>query len=366
MLAALTSLLNGDIPDRVVWTADITYWMTGQEAKTDGDTDWATEAGYLKLHQRLGILPYYRYETFSAATAEYAKSVTVTQETQGARTVRTFTTPVGELKEVSAYLPESCSTGCVKHLIETPRDLDVLRYLLDHRQLKPCHLADYAARQKRWAAYGGLPALGLPRSPLPAFCVEWAGIENAVYLLMDHEKTVRDILRTMEEQEAPVLDAVCRLAPPLLHFPDNLTSDNYTPFFDRFMATPYRRRLERLHAAGVACAVHLDGTVAGLLPKLTDVGFDAVEALTPQPCGDVDVADMRRLAGCDRTILWGGVPGAMFAPPHTWSDMKRHVQRTLDCWRGTPFVLGVADQVPPDGDIDFCLRIAELVQSARD
>ena len=33
----------------------------------------------------------------------------------------------------------------------------------------------------------------------------------------------------MEDQEGPILDAVCELAPPLVHFPDNLSSDCTDP-----------------------------------------------------------------------------------------------------------------------------------------
>ena len=52
----------------------------------------------------------------------------------------------------------------------------------------------------------------------------------------------------------------------------------------------------------------------------------------------------------------------LFAPPYTWQQMESHVRRLLAAWRGRPFILGVADQIPPDGDIEFCRRIAELIQ----
>jgi hypothetical protein len=83
--------------------------------------------------------------------------------------------------------------------------------------------------------------------------------------------------------------------------------------------------------------------------------------LTPQPVGDVALEEMRALAGSAQVILWGGLPGAMFAPPFTWAEMEAHLHRLLTAWAGTPFVIGVADQVPPDGDIAFCARIAELL-----
>jgi hypothetical protein len=147
-----------------------------------------------------------------------------------------------------------------------------------------------------------------------------------------------------------------------MHFADNLTSEVYASYFCQHMAERYERRIARLHASGTRCAVHLDGTVRGLLPKLAQAGFDAIEALTPMPAGDLDVEEMRQVADDPKVILWGGVPGVMFAPPYTWQEMERHVRRTLACWTGTPFVLGVADQVPPDGDISLVAKISNLRQ----
>ncbi len=116
----------------------------------------------------------------------------------------------------------------------------------------------------------------------------------------------------------------------------------------------------RLHESGIRAAVHLDGTVRGLLPKLTAIGFDAVEALTPLPAGDLEVEEIARLAASSPTILWGGLPGVLFAPPYTWADMEKHLARLLKAWAGRPFVVGVADQIPPDGRLDYCRRIADF------
>ena len=198
---------------------------------------------------------------------------------------------------------------------------------------------------------------------LAAFLVEWAGVMNGVFLIADCPELVQEFLDLMESQEGPILDAVCEHAPPLVHFADNLTSETFTGYFDRYMAGPYRRRLSRLHAAGVRVAVHLDGTVRGLLGKLAAVGCDAVEAITPAPVGDVTVQEMRQVAQSESLVLWGGVPGAMFAPPFGWEQMRRHVEDLVAAWRDGPFVVGVGDQVPPNGDITMCRKIADVLKA---
>lgn len=362
MCQSFRQLLRGEQPAGVVWTADLTYWMAGQQQAGTDDPAWADEEGYLAFHRELGLLPYYYYPKFMACGIQDDATVTHHYTQQGQTSVHRISTPHGELSEVSAYMPESCSTGVVKHFVETEGDLDALRYLIERRRLLPANLEDYAERQVLWERYDGLPSLGLPRSPLASLLVEWAGVENGTYLLIDNEETVQEVLAMMEANEAPILDAVCALHPPLIHFPDNLSSENVGGLYDCWMAPTHRRQLERLHAAGIAAAVHLDGTIRGLLPQLVAVGFDAVEALTPAPVGDVSLAEMRRVAGSDALILWGGVPGAMFAPPYSWDDMEAHLRQLLEHWGGAPFIIGVADQVPPDGDITFCRRITELLR----
>jgi hypothetical protein len=361
VLDAFLALLNGERPDRLVWTADITYWIAGRQQAGAAKTAWNTEEGYLQLHRELGILPYYYYEKFWAAEPRYEASVEAIHAKEGDVSSRRFRTPIGELREQSVYSPLSCSWGITKHFVESQRDLDVLLYLLEHRRLEPANLADWPARRKMWRAYDGLPSIGLPRSPLAAFLVEWAGVQNASYLLADSRDKVAEILDLMERQELPIIDAVCEVAPPVVHFPDNLCGDCTTGLYEDFMAAGHRRRIERLHAACIRCAVHLDGAVKGLLPKLVRSGFDAVEALTPTPGGDLNIEEINNHAGSGRVILWGGVPGIMFAAPYAWDQMESHVQQLIDCWGGRPFIMGVADQVPPDGDITFCRKIAKLI-----
>jgi hypothetical protein len=364
MLDAFLATLRGEMPERPVWAADIAYWVAGQQESGSAKPEWSTEEGFLRLHSDLGILPYYYYEKFWAAEPRYDGSIELTETKEGRKSTRLLRTPVGGLREESVYSPLSCSVGITKHFVESERDLDVLLYVLQHRRLVPANLADWPERRRLWQAYRGLPCIGLPRSPMAALFVEWAGVQNGSYLMADCPEKCKEALRLMEEQEYPIIEAVCELAPPLVHFPDNLSSDCMTRLYDGHLAGVHRRRIERLHAAGVRCAVHLDGTVKGLLPKLIRSGFDAIEALTPKPGGDLDVEEIRKLADPSPVVLWGGVPGIMFAPPYTWQQMESHVRHVLECWRGRPFILGVADQVPPDGDVSFCRRIAELIRQS--
>lgn len=356
-------LLNGEKPDAVVWTADISYWINGQKQAGAADASWDTEEGYLQLHKDLGVMPYYFYDKFWTGRAVYDETVEIRRDVKNRKTSNRIVTPVGTLIEESSFMPESCCEGITSHMVTSPEDMDILLYILEHRHLEPCNLQDYAKRSALWEKYQGIPCLGLPRSPLSSLCYEWAGLQDLVYLMLDCEDKILTALDMIEAEQQVVIDAVCELAPPLVHFPDNLSSDNLTSYYDEHMRDRHRRRIKQLQRAGVKCAVHLDGTTRGLLPKLVESGFDAIEALTPVPAGDLTVAEMQDYAASDSVILWGGAPGALFSDPYRWSDMEAHVQNVLETWKDRPFVLGVADQVPPDGDITFCRRIADMLKS---
>ena len=354
------NLLGGAKADDTVWTADLSYWLSGHPDTVSKVNK--TETSYVAFHRDLGVLPYYYYEKFWAFETKHDDSIRI--ETRSGRNAvrRIIRTPVGEIWEESQYLPESFCWGITNHYVSSEQDLETLLCLLDHTRYSPQNIDDYDKRTAMWSVYGGLPCLGLPRSPLPALCCEWMGIQNLSMLMMDAGKKVIEALARMDELEAPIIDGVCDLAPPLVHFPDNLSSENLAGFYDDFMRERYRRRIETLHQAGVRCAVHLDGSVRALLPKLARVGFDAVEALTPVPSGDITVDEMAGITQDTDVILWGGVPGAMFAPPYEWETMKQHVLHVLEAWEGRRFILGVADQVPPNGNLEYCKKISELLR----
>ena len=356
------ALFEDQRPKRAVWTADISYWISARQADGSADPAWATEHGYLEFCGDLRILPYYWYDRFWLAQEVYEDSVEIGVDHTGGVTTTVWNTPVGSITGEQTYLPSSYSTGHSRFPVQTVSDLEVLVWMMEHRDLREQCLDDYAERVEIWAEHGGVPAVALRRSPLASLMYEWAGVVNTSFLIQDAPDLVVRFFELSATQEEPILDAVCAARPRVVHFADNLSSDNMGGYYDELVAPGHRRRLERLQSVGVPCAVHLDGVVHPLLGKLAALGFDAVEAITPHPGGDLEIEEIRGAAGSDRVVLWGGVPGTLFAPPYAWQDMEVHVRRCVEAWRGSPYILGVADQVPPDGDISFCPRIASLLE----
>jgi hypothetical protein len=356
----LLAPFHGVKPDRPAWLADLSYWHEASaSAGTLGERYRGTE-GYKLLHEDLGVCYYYDYSSrIFDCSFEGVDFTTV--ESSGERT-RTWRTPVGQIAEHWRYLKSAWCWAHDCYAVRSQEDLRVLLDVWERTRFLPC--PDVYARLDAWIGEAGLPLAPAPRSPLPALLADWCGVEGTVFLIADHEDLVSDILAAIDRANDAAFEALVASPCQLVHFCDNLDSSASTPFFDRWMREYYEKRVAQLHRAGKFAVVHLDGRVRGLLPRLAGCGFDAVESITPAPVGDVKIEELRAVAGNGSTIIWGGVPGAMFCTPWGANDVRRQTKQLLQSLGADGrLIVGSADQIPPNGDTSFCRLIADIVEA---
>jgi len=190
------------------------------------------------------------------------------------------------------------------------------------------------------------------------------GLEAFTFALADWPDEVRKTLDCIERANDPGFRIVCDSEPEVFHFADNISGAMVGTFFDSLCAAGYRRRFGELHAAGKKAAVHIDGTVRGILGRFAACGADAAESLTPAPVGDLALEELRAEAGNPSIILWGGIPASMLTPQYTAADIDAHMRLVLSCLdRNRPFIAGSADQVPPDASLEHVRRTTEALAS---
>jgi len=163
MRDAFLQLLAGEPASQIIWTADITYWISGKQFQRKADPAWGNEEGCLKFCQSLGIMPYYWYEQFWLAEPHYDHRVRISTRTRGHLTQKAWQTPIGTIAEETTFSPDSCSIAHNKFAVTNKAELEVFRYLIEHRRLKPKCIGDYPERLELWQRYDGLPAIALPR-----------------------------------------------------------------------------------------------------------------------------------------------------------------------------------------------------------
>jgi hypothetical protein len=245
--------------------------------------------------------------------------------------------------------------------VQSVEDLRTLRFICEHSH----HSADYCLQERQLRLWEGIgvPSSVPPRSPMANLIVIWMGVVNLSYALADARSEVEQTLEVMGSSEDDIYAIIERTPAPLVYFGENITGDVVSPrIFDAYYAPYYRRRLPGLHGAGKHVFVHVDGTFRAVLPHIARTGVDCAQSLVAAPVGDVALSEMRDLAGPD-LVLWSGVPGALFSPLYS-EDMVREM--TLDCIKYHKehgrFIVGVCDQVPPDGVIERVRLITDLVE----
>ncbi len=352
---ALKLLGRKGTPDRVPWFGDLDYWYSSMKARGKLPEKYLGD-GYFQLNRDLGV-GFYLQGFFPFD--QHNPGITFSEKRSGDQQIRTMRTPKGDLTEIQQYLPTSFSWGYVKHFVETPADLPAFKSYLESIEFSPAY--DEAVRRKSIIGDNGVVLCYTPRSPFMQMVTTYIGIVSLVYLLTDCPDEMQDIFAIMESKYDQAAEITVDSPAECIMIPENLSSEVVGANYYKRYLRPYERKwISRIKQAGKFSFIHMDGTLKGLLKHVAETGFDVIEAATPYPSGDMTMEEIAAEITGD-TIIWGGLPGIIFTPNTGEEEFLTHVKSTLQVMRRKPgYVLGVADQVPPDGILERVACIAAL------
>lgn len=357
------AVLEGKRADFVPWLGDLDYWATalvGRGLKPEG---FQRSQAYLDWHQDLQV-GFYLQGYFPFRTI--LENCKVRDWREGERRFREITTPKGKVRECWQWMPESFTEAPTEHLLKSVADLPAYQWIHANTRYEP----DYAFAEERLAylrkSGAGIMMAYLPKSPLMQMVALDAGIEAVVEMSLDDVGLFEETIAVLKESHDRAARIAVNCPAEALMIPENLSSEVVGPgLFGRYMEPYQREWAAAIKAAGKYSCIHLDGTLKGLLREESQVGLSFIEAMTPAPVGDLAVEEWAGFAGQTDTIFWGGIPGGFFTPLVSDEEFDRHVRAVLAIMRHEPrYVLGVADQVPPDGLESRIRRVAELVDES--
>ncbi|MCX7766840.1 MAG: uroporphyrinogen decarboxylase family protein [Candidatus Sumerlaeia bacterium] len=353
------AVFRGEIPDYVPWFADLSWWHGAHQYQGTLPSEWSGIEGLVALHKQLNCGIYLQPIEPWSFKFECSRH----EERQGNLTITTYKTPKGELQQVVQFIPEQFTYITKQYLLKSASDISAFEFLLQSQVFQPAQ----QLLEERERIYGeqGIVVVCLPRNPLSRLLVEFAGAETTLLLALEEPEKFSSLLKLIEATTEPAFKLAVTAPASFAMFPDNLSSNLVSPhLFRTYSLEHYRHYSQLLRRAGKYTLVHIDGLLRGLLPLVAESGVDCAEAITPKPMGDVAMEELRTLAGED-LILWGGIPGAMLISHFPESQLRLHVIKYLKLMKGNPrFVLGIGDQLPPNGDINRIRLISELVAEA--
>ncbi|MGI6368611.1 MAG: hypothetical protein ACOX2L_09715 [Anaerolineae bacterium] len=297
----------------------------------------------------------------SPIEVHYESDVVWHLKEQGGRRIRVFETPHGALREIS-HLTTDQTWRVVEFPVRSAEDLRALNWLF-------CRTRYSFSRQiyevgSRWIGDRGQPGFWVPKSPYQALAQQWMKLQDLVYALSDVPELVMQVMDSIDRSyDGLYQEIVASGMVHIINFGENLHDSLFSPrWFQRYLLPWYQKRAGELKAGGIYSHMHLDGFFHSLLPVLKDMPFDGLEALTPEPQGDVSLEEMREALG-DK-ILVDGIPAVLFTSSYSREELMATTERIVELFHPR-LVLGVSDEVPEGTGAEAIERVKMVAQWAR-
>lgn len=355
----MLTILKGEQPDQVPWAGDLDYWANALIKMGKKPEGFIQSDDYVQWHKDLG-LGFYLQGYFPYR--QIIDNCEVKEWKDGHKRYKEIVTDLGSVRECWEYIPSSYTEGPTEHFMKSEADIPIMKHIYENSRFEADY--DFALKRKEQVGDQGVVLCYLPKSPfmhLLALEADMMALTMAAMTMPDEFQDLLDVMKKAFDQAARI--AVDSPAEVLM-IPENLSSEMVGPeFFELYMRGYQEEWTSKIREAGKYSFIHMDGTLGGLITQEASVGFSVLEALTPHPVGDVKWEDLAGMAGDSRSILWGGIPGAYFTANVSEEEFERHVKHVLGIMVQEPrYVLGVADQVPPDGLESRVRRVRELVE----
>ncbi|MCS7225252.1 MAG: hypothetical protein NZ959_11995 [Armatimonadetes bacterium] len=349
----ILSVYRRERPRRVVWQPRIDFWFLVNKARGTLP-DRYKNATLLDVHDDLETS--IRYFIWPLKIS-YEKTV-LREQRNGDRLIRTWITPIGELREVLHFTDFGYSHYHEEYRVKTADDLRILEYILQDSQYE-FDTEGYQSDVER-VGRRGVPQFFYRRSPLQSLIIEYMGFERTVYALQDAPEAINHFIEVASKADDRMYQVLLSCPVPILNLGENIDAClNPPPMFLKFHIPYYRKRVTQIKAAGKFCHIHMDGSLKPLLPYLRSVDWDGIEAATPFPQGDVTLCELKEAMG--DLILLDGIPALYFLPHYSESDLVKCVEELVRLFYPS-LILGISDELPPDGDIERVRLVSRLIR----
>lgn len=355
-------------------------------------------------------LAYYNDAPYPLST-HYAPEVVHSEETRGDELLRSFSTPLGTLSS-RFHRTQDDTWREVEFLAKTPQDLRALIWMLERTEIR--FDPDQFRIGSAYMGDLGEPQFFLPKSPYQALAQTFMKLEDLVYAVADDRAIVEAAMEAIDGTYEGLYETLARGAadrartdmdpswtgmdaatkPPLTTSPTHPITDSPSPhpfiasshhlpswprilnvgenlheqlispaLFEDYYLPWYERRMGQLRRAGIFTYIHIDGYFKNLLPRLKDMPFDGIEALTPKPQGDLELDAIAEHMG-DK-ILLDGIPAVYFMDTFPEEELMRCVERIVELFHPR-LVLGISDELPEACGEEGVERVRKVAEWCRE
>ena len=350
----------GQSGGRIIWQPRIGCWYTDKQFAGEPFPAPYTGMDLWQIYRELDCSArLYQYNA-CFRRIEHPAVETVERELNETDTEIVVHTPVGVQVSVRRRMLSNWHYLTLKWPVQTEEELKVATW----REQHTTWAWDQAKYDELQATVGdlGAPTMYMPRMNVQDLYINQMGVAAGIYAIYDWTDTVEAYFRALEDSHDRLIDVMVASPVDIIDFGENVHAGTLSPqLFRKHHLPACQRRCERLHAAGKFVSSHWDGDTRPLLPYARETGLDAIEAITPQPQGDVTLDEIKGALG-DTMFLMDGIPAIYFDETFSVDVLVNCVRRLIDLF-APKLVLGISDEISSTGDLDRIKIVGEIVDA---
>ncbi len=351
----------GEAGDKILWQPRILAWYKDKIFFGEPFPHPFTGMNLYEIYRELGC-SHRLYDEYNSCLIriEDPRVEIVTRQLNEPDTMTIIKTPVGKQIKVERRVPSSWWGMEIKREVETEEELKVAAW----RETHTTWAFDWDRFNELQATVGdlGAPTIYMPRMNVQSLYIEKMGVEAGVYAILDWTDTVEAYFAALEVSHNRLIDVLNESPIDIINFGENVHAHTLPPaWFEKYHLPACQRRCERLHAAGKFCHSHWDGDTGPLLKYAKETGLDGIEAITPQPQGDVTLEQVKEALG-DDVFLLDGIPAVYFDEVYSEQTLIECTKKVVDLF-APKLVLGISDEISSTGDLERVRLVGEVVDA---
>ena len=359
----MLAVLRGEMPDRIPWVPRIDLWYGARTLSGTVPEHWQGKS--LREIER-ALFSGTAARNGAIFTLEY-DGVEIVKNVHGDKETTIYNTPLGSVDTIERISPELKNLGLPgrveKELLQGPNDYRIWEYVVEHSVWKPCY-GEYEQYDSDIGSEG-VPMVQIGDVPFHDFVQNLAGYNDAFYQISDYRAEVEHLLMVMSEVQKERMWPVVVDSPAMLLLHGMHLSTQFTPptFFEQYVLPYCQEIYPSLKESGKWVTMHADNDTSRIAELIEQAGWDMVECFVTSPMVPMTLEKAKQVWG-SRIVIWGGIPSILLSPSFSFDTFRRHVEEVFTTIKpGNGIILGIADNVMPDSDIQRVQWISDYVEA---
>ena len=345
--------------DKVLWQPRLETWLA-HHRREGTFPERFRDLTDLEIYDAMGCSV--RYAACEGIdTYEEPADVERTERREGGKFYQTVRTPSGKITTVydEIYDGERLANQRISDFpVKTVEGLRVVTDLVERQQFRANHETFNAGAER--VGQRGEPTIFLTGSGYTELIKQCCGLIDTTYLMYDHPAAVEAYLEACDRRDDRMIDAALELPCRIFNLGDHATNEfTPPPILEKYLMPRWQRISQRMTENGRFVHTHWDGNSRLMLPYLLDTGLHGVEALTPEPMGDMTLDQIKAAVG-DRMVVLDLLPAIHFLEQYTTEQVVEFARRAIDMF-APRLILGISDEISQPGQIEKVEAVSELV-----